>query len=87
LARLEGVYNSKNKDGRYDSVCRANVKLGFGEACDNFFAAKKIDCVSEGEEVFRSAEGNIQFAMSAAVSRYACGIASWLLLTWTTFRS
>jgi len=43
--------------------------------------------VSEGEEVFRSAEGNIQFAMSAAVSRYACGIASWLLLTWTTFRS
>ena len=76
-----GAYNPKNRDGIYISTCNARVKLGFGEACDSFLAAREIECTSQGHEVWTNAEGSILFSIppSGASRRFALSVSGFVV--------
>jgi hypothetical protein len=65
LERLEGMYDSNNKLGIYNTTCIANVKIGFGGACDNFLRRGAFDC-TESQEMVTSGDGFVSFSMSSA---------------------
>lgn len=82
LARLKEAYNPKNKDGIYDSSCKASLQIGFGAACDTFLAAREIECTVQGDEVWTNAAGRIQFSIpQSAANRQLASSISGLVVT------
>lgn len=66
LSLLEGIYNPKNRNGLYNTTCRATVKVGFGSACDEYLKQGGIDCSPESQsEVYSTAEGQIIYSLPA----------------------
>ena len=67
LGLLEEIHGSTNQNNIYNTTCTATVKVGYGEACDDYLREGNIDCSAQAQnEVFMSANGRIQFLLTSS---------------------